>query len=229
MTCDIPVAQEVAYFRQHVLCDPSIASWACNLVIVTTEGSYGINDAYFDYAAGGGAGDWDENHANPAFIRAAYIPQWMMAMADQKTWWNMHYANKEQCWGTIKWDGTAPSGSCTHTPAATITTSLSQIAFNQMNTWLQSAIITGPKVCTGATAFTQVCTLPVTIGGNAAELAYYTGWLSNHTQATSFGSQQDIHGVITSTGGSRTLTQMPALYFNATAIARPVISIIAIQ
>lgn len=213
VSCDIPVASEVAYFRLHVLCDPSISSWACNLGVVTTEGGYGVNDGMCD----GSDGDW--THANVQVLRGGYASTWEIALADQDTLFNLAYSNGDQSWMTAHGNGVAthPGGSvvpCTQ-PNFTGQTAVGT-ALNQTNTWLQSGTITGPKTCSTVTGG-QVCKLPMSISGNLAEIDYFTGWLTSSTQSTTFPIQQNLAGTTSATGGSVTLSQQPVLLTGTTS------------
>jgi len=203
VSCDISVATEVTYFRQHVIQDVSVSAWAGKLGVVTSEGGYGVNDGVCDVLDG----DW--THANVQLLRGAYAAQRMMAMLDQNVLFDLSYSDKDPLWMTFTGNGSIGGTHCT-TPGFTGKTAVNT-AFNQMLTWLNSGTPSGPKVCTGASAFTMTCTLPMTISGNPAEIKYYTGWLTTHTQSTAFTTKQTLQGVTSATGGSITLGQEPVL------------------
>lgn len=205
VSCDVAVGSEVTYFQTHVLNDASIP-WAANLGVVLTEGGYGINDGVCDGT------DCDWSHANVQILRGSYTAQWMLALWDQQVQWTMWYSDKDQCWGTLTGTGGSPGSSCPNTPAFTGSTASHQ-AFVQMNTWLNSASFNGHKTCTSVTGG-SVCKIPLTISGSNAEIDYYTGWLTTSTQTTTFGTQQNLAGVISSTGGSVVLSQQPILLTN---------------
>lgn len=202
--CDVSVAGEAAYFRQHVLQDVSVIAWAGTLGIGTSEGGYGINDAVCDVLDG----DW--THANVKTLRGAYVAQWMMAMEDAGTLFNLAYVDKDQRWMTFTGNGGASGATHCTQPAFTGKTAVNA-GFNQMLTWLTSFTPSGPKVCTGASTFTMTCTLPGTVSSNPAEIKYYTGWLTTHSQSTSFTTQQNLQGTTSATGGTVTLSQEPIL------------------
>lgn len=202
VSCDVAVKDEVPYFQTHVLNDASVTAWAKNLPIYLTEGAYGINDGVCDGT------DCDETHANVAGLRAAYASQWMIVLAAQNPTFTLWYSDKDQCWGTVTWNGGAPGSSCPLTPAATIATSFTQTAITQTNAWLGAHTITGPLT---STAIAGGKKWSVQLDSGAAELDFCDAWLTPCTASTTFTTQMNLSGVTSATGGTVTLTQAPLL------------------
>jgi len=134
-----------------------------------------------------------------ATIGAGYVAESMMAIAAQNPVNHMFYAADDATWGCY-WN--CGSG-----------TSQWLYAYNKMLSWLGAHSITGTLTSTAVTGGNK-WTLQLDSG--AAELTYCDAWLTNCTASTSFTTQESLAGIISSTGGSVTLNQLPMLLTNST-------------
>jgi hypothetical protein len=136
---------------------------------------------------------------NTTFLRAAYISQWMMTLWAQGTAVQLLYAGYDNTctWG-VYWECPNNSSPGWHT------------AFTQTQTWVNESTLTGTWTST-AVSGGNVWALSVDVGGNAAQITFFDGWLTSYTKSTSFSTVQNLAGTTSSTGGGVTLNQQPVL------------------
>jgi hypothetical protein len=100
-----------------------------------------------------------------------------------------------------------------------------QGGFNATQTMLTGVVVSGTVSCVGSTGV-EVCTLPVTKSGSAAEFKWYNGWLATTTVSTAFATKQVYNSATnttatSSTGGTVTLSQQPLLLTSGAVTPNP--------
>ena len=179
-----------------VLQNAAIVAWAKFLPIYSTEGGFGQLQQLCTLTSG-------------TTLCQGYVSEHMLAVAaNNLVDVSMFYAAFDSPCGSTNWG-------CYWQSSAGVTSNWYQ-AFTQTQQWLNSAVVTGPLSSSSITGGTK-WTLPLTIGGNAAEATWCDAWLTNCTASTSFSTKQLLTGATSSTGGSVTLTQLPILLTNGGA------------
>lgn len=205
VNCYMPVSSMVSQFNTTtVLQNSANVAWSKYLPVLTDEDGFGELQQLC------GPSSCSNTDTQTVFLRTAWVAQSNIVLAVQNPAAAMYYL------------GYDPTGSCGST-AWGCYWALSQgptvnsgwyAGFLQTNSWLNACSITGALSST-AVSGGNVWKVPLNCSGSTAEFAWFDGYLTNSVQSVTFNAQQDIHGNITSTGGSATLTQSPVLLYNA--------------
>ena len=216
--CRIAVNNEAAYLRTNVLCDASIAAWACSLKVASTEGGWGEIKSICDGATSTATcSTTDPTHgANVITLRRAYTSRWALAQWSQQMLFSLLYEyGTDACWmpmyspssGAYMLDNSACTGNAT-LPTSGALPWLQ--AYSQTITWLNSATFvsaeSGTAACSG-----KIWTMPIKISGANATFAWYDGNLSSCSYSTTYTSAQMLDGTTTAVSSTVTLTNEPML------------------
>lgn len=206
-SCYVPIYQEVSRVKgTAVLTNSAISSWASNIPVIGTEGLWG------ETANVCNGSTCTATDANVILLREAYVSEWMLALWSQGTPMQLDYAYNDQCWGTLYGTG-ATEAACSSNPIVPLGPAAWYVGWTQTASWLGSCSAPGSWTTTAVTGG-NTWTLNATCGGNAAQFAFFDGWLTSYSMSTTYSTQQNLAGSTSATGGSVTLTQQPVLLTN---------------
>jgi hypothetical protein len=206
--CYISIFQEVAQIKgSAVLGNSAISSWASGIPVMSTEGGWGTLIGVCD----GSSCDYTTD-ANVSTLRKAYIGEWMLGLWQQglaqALWYE--YGN-DACWGILY--GPGSNSGCSSSPALPSGALPWLSALTQTQTWIAGCTSPGSWTETAVTGG-NTWTLNATCGGNAAQFAFFDGWLTSYSMSTSYANYTTLDGTVHSASGSAPLTQMPVLLTN---------------